>query len=56
MRLALGLPLPSESLAAEAAMALLRAGVCVGDLQDKGYPDAFVKAMREAAAELARRA
>ena len=30
-------------------MALLRAGVCVGDLQDKGYPDAFVKAMREAA-------
>ena len=55
VRLALGLPLPTESLATEAASALLRAGVCVKELQDKGYPDMFVKAMREAAATLARR-
>ena len=47
--------LPTESLAIEAATSLLRAGVCVSDLEAKGYPDVFIKAMTEAAAALARR-
>ena len=56
VRLALGLPLPSASLAREAAMALLKAGVCVAEMNDKGYPESFITAMREAGAELAKRA
>jgi hypothetical protein len=55
IRLALGMALPTESLAIEAATSLLRAGVCVRDLEAKGYPDVFIKAMTEAAAALARR-
>ena len=55
MRLALGLPLPTEALAVEAAASLLRAGVCVGDMQAKGYPAPFIDAMRSAAATLMRR-
>ena len=55
IRLALGMALPTESLAIEAATSLLRAGVCVSDLEAKGYPDVFIKAMTEAAAALARR-
>ena len=55
VRLALGLPLPTEALAIEAAASLLRAGVCVGDMQAKGYPEPFVAAMRSAAAALVRR-
>ena len=55
VRLALGLPLPTEALAVEAAASLLRAGVCVGDMQAKGYPEPFIEAMRSAAATLMRR-
>jgi len=55
VRLALGLPLPTEALAVEAAASLLRAGVCVGDMQAKGYPAPFIDAMRSAAATLMRR-
>ena len=55
VRLALGLPLPTEALAVEAAASLLRAGVCVGDMQAKGYPAPFIDAMRTAAATLMRR-
>ena len=49
------MPLPTESLATEAALALLRAGGCVSELQAKGYPEVFVRAMEEAAAVMARR-
>ena len=52
VRLALGLPLPTEALTVEAAASLLRAGVCVGDMQAKGYPAPFIAAMRTAAATL----
>jgi hypothetical protein len=55
VRLALGLPVPTEALAIEAAASLLRAGVCVGDMQAKGYPEPFIEAMRSAAATLMRR-
>ena len=55
VRLALGLPLPTEALTVEAAASLLRAGVCVGDMQAKGYPAPFIAAMRTAAATLMRR-
>lgn len=51
VRLALGLSVP-EALAVEAAASLLRAGVCAGDLAAKGYPVAFVEAMRKAGATL----
>ena len=50
VRLALGLPVPTEALAIEAAASLLRAGVCVGDMAAKGYPEIFIDAMRKAAA------
>ena len=50
VRLALGLPLPSESLAVEAAASLLRAGVCIGDMVANGSPDLFCEAMRKAGA------
>ena len=50
MRLALGLPLPTETLAVEAAAALLRVGVTVGDMVEKGYPQTFCDAMQAAAA------
>ena len=55
VRLALGLSLPTESLAVEAAAALLRAGVCVGDMQAKGYPAVFIDAMSAAGATLMKR-
>ena len=55
IRLALGLPLPTEALAVAAATTLLRAGVCVGDMQEKGYPEPFIKAMQTAAAAELRR-
>lgn len=55
VRLALGLPLPTEALAIEAATSLLRAGVCVGDMKANGYPEPFITAMQAATAALLRR-
>lgn len=55
VRLALGLPVPTEALAVEAAASLLKAGVCVGDMVAKGYPEPFITAMQASAATLMRR-
>jgi len=55
VRLALGLPLPTEALAIEAASSLIRAGVCVSQLEEKGYPEPFIKAMRAAGAAMMKR-
>jgi hypothetical protein len=46
---------PTETLAVEAAASLLKAGVCVGDMVAKGYPEPFITAMQASAATLMRR-